>query len=61
MHPKFTLQKLAYIHNSPVVAGIVDEPEAYVHSSARNYVRQTDVQLPVVLIDFGVTEGYVAI
>ena len=60
LHPKFTLQKLAYIHNNPVVAGIVDEPEAYVHSSARNYVGRTDVQLPVVLIDFGITEGYVA-
>lgn len=47
------MQKLAYIHNNPVVADIVDEPEAYVHSSARNYVERTDVQLPVVLIDFG--------
>jgi len=44
-----------------VVAGIVDEPEAYVHSSARNNVGRTDVQLPVVPIDFGVIEGYVAI
>lgn len=30
-------QKLAYIHNNPVVAGIVDEPENYLYSSARDY------------------------
>lgn len=61
LHPKFTLQKLDFIHKNSVVADIVDELEAYMHSSARNYVGRTDVQLPVVLIDFWVTEGYVAI
>ena len=30
-------QKLAYIHNNPVEAGIVDEPESYLYSSARDY------------------------
>lgn len=30
-------QKLDYLHNNPVVAGIVDKPEAYVYSSARDY------------------------
>ncbi|GAB4047381.1 REP-associated tyrosine transposase [Spirosoma litoris] len=30
-------QKLAYIHNNPVEAGFVDEPEDYLYSSARNY------------------------
>ena len=30
-------QKLAYIHNNPVKAGIVDEEEHYVYSSARDY------------------------
>jgi putative transposase len=30
-------QKLDYIHNNPVKEGIVDRPEEYVYSSARNY------------------------
>ncbi len=30
-------QKLDYIHNNPVKAGFVDEPEAYLYSSARDY------------------------
>lgn len=30
-------QKLEYIHNNPVKAGIVDEPEHYIYSSARDY------------------------
>jgi len=35
--PEFTIQKLNYIHNNPVEAGIVDKPEDYVCSSARDY------------------------
>jgi len=34
---KFFLQKLNYIHNNPVRAGLVKEPEAYRYSSASNY------------------------
>jgi REP element-mobilizing transposase RayT len=30
-------QKLDYLHNNPVAAGWVDEPEHYLHSSARDY------------------------
>ncbi|MFI5158344.1 MAG: transposase [Sphingobacteriales bacterium] len=30
-------QKLDYIHNNPVTAGIVEKPEDYLYSSARNY------------------------
>ncbi|TRX44928.1 transposase [Fulvivirga sp. M361] len=30
-------QKLSYLHNNPVEAGIVDEPESYLYSSARDY------------------------
>lgn len=30
-------QKLDYIHNNPVEAGIVQKPEDYLYSSARNY------------------------
>ena len=43
MHPvelttkKFTNQKMDYIHNNPVEAGIVDEPHHYLLSSARDY------------------------
>jgi REP element-mobilizing transposase RayT len=35
--PEFTIQKLNYIHNNPVEAGIVDRPEDYLYSSARDY------------------------
>ena len=31
--------KLHYIHNNPVEAGLVNKPEDYKYSSARNYVR----------------------
>ncbi|SDT26212.1 Transposase IS200 like [Mucilaginibacter mallensis] len=30
-------QKLDYVHNNPVTAGWVDEPEHYLYSSARDY------------------------
>jgi REP-associated tyrosine transposase len=30
-------QKLEYIHNNPVKAGIVEKPEDYLYSSARDY------------------------
>ena len=33
----FTKQKLDYIHYNPVEAGIVDKPEDYIYSSARDY------------------------
>ena len=34
---QFTDQKLDYIHNNPVEAGIVDKAEEYLYSSARDY------------------------
>lgn len=34
---KFIYQKLNYIHNNPVKDGIVENPEDYLYSSARNY------------------------
>ncbi len=34
---KFKDQKLDYIHNNPVEAGLVDIPEDYRYSSARDY------------------------
>ncbi|MCB9251872.1 MAG: transposase [Flavobacteriales bacterium] len=33
----FSMQKLEYIHNNPVEAGIVDKAEDYIYSSARDY------------------------
>jgi putative transposase len=30
--------KVDYIHNNPVVAGLVEKPEDYLYSSARNYI-----------------------
>ena len=42
-HPKelisesFTKQKINYTHYNPVEAGIVDKPEEYIYSSARDY------------------------
>ena len=34
---KFIEQKINYIHNNPVRAGLVEKPEDYLYSSARNY------------------------
>ena len=33
----FIDQKINYIHNNPVEAGIVEKPEEYIYSSAKNY------------------------
>ena len=35
--PSFAAQKLNYIHNNPVDAGIVDKAEEYIYSSAKDY------------------------
>ena len=35
--PQFAAQKLEYIHNNPVEAGIVEKAEEYIYSSARDY------------------------
>jgi putative transposase len=37
LQPTLTKQKIDYIHNNPVRAGIVDSPEDYLYSSARDY------------------------
>jgi putative transposase len=34
---EFTMQKLDYIHSNPVTAGIVEYPEHYLYSSAKDY------------------------
>ena len=38
--PKFIVQKMDYIHNNPVVAGIVANSWEYLYSSARDYHEQ---------------------
>lgn len=59
--PKFSWQKVNYIHNNPVKAGIVDKAEEYLYSSARNYAGREDYVIPVKILDFGVTEGFVMV
>ncbi|MCX2742675.1 transposase [Mangrovivirga sp. M17] len=48
---KFINQKLAYIHNNPVEAEIVDEPEEYLYSSARDYCGNKKGLLKVTIIE----------
>ena len=47
---KFIEQKLNYIHNNPVAGEIVDEPEEYSYSSARDYFTKKKGYLDVELI-----------
>ena len=46
----FLDQKLEYIHRNPVVAEIVEEPEYYLYSSARNYAGMAGL-LDVILLE----------
>ena len=49
--PAFTVQKINYIHNNPVEAGIIEKPEHYLYSSARDYYFGKNVGLlPVLFI-----------
>ena len=43
--PQFTVQKLNYIHNNPVEAGIVEKAEEYLYSSAGAYHYQRNCGL----------------
>jgi hypothetical protein len=38
---EFYRQKLDYIHMNPVRQAIVERPEEYLYSSARNYIGET--------------------
>jgi REP element-mobilizing transposase RayT len=44
--PKFIQEKIDYLHNNPVRAGLVEKPEDYLYSSARYYAGM-DCLLPV--------------
>ncbi|HPE17419.1 MAG TPA: transposase [Tenuifilaceae bacterium] len=46
----FMAEKLDYLHNNPVRAGLVDKPEDYRYSSARNYA-EMDGLLEIVFLD----------
>jgi REP element-mobilizing transposase RayT len=46
---KFIYQKLNYIHQNPVIERLVEKPEEYIYSSAKNYA-DLDSVLDVVLI-----------
>jgi len=46
---KFIKQKIDYIHNNPVVDKIVENPEDYIFSSARNYAA-LDAALEVTIL-----------
>jgi hypothetical protein len=41
----FTDQKLEYVHNNPVEAGIVKKAKEYVYNSARDYYEGKNVGL----------------
>lgn len=56
--PKWINQKLSYIHLNPVEAGIVDLPEHYLYSSARNYVGQEGL-IAVEILDFPNSVGFI--
>jgi len=55
--PKAIRINLNYIHNNPVVAGIVDLPEHYLNSSASNYhqthlrEQQTNCKIEIDLLE----------
>ena len=44
---EFTLDKLTYLHNNPVKAGIVDKTEEYLLRSARDYYFGKGGSLPI--------------
>jgi hypothetical protein len=48
--PRVIHQKLNYIHYNPVVAGIVERPEDYLYSSARDYYGGKGL-IDVILLD----------
>ncbi len=49
---KFTAQKLNYIHLNPVRAGLVEKPEDWLYSSARNYINQPAL-MEIDIMDLG--------
>ena len=48
--PSILHQKLDYIHYNPVAAGIVEKPEDYLYSSARDYCGLLGL-IEIILVD----------
>jgi hypothetical protein len=49
---KFMCQKLNYMHNNPVAAGLVYKAEEYVYSSAADYFNSRQIsKVKVALLD----------
>ena len=48
---RFIKQKLRYVHNNPMVDEVVDEPEHYRYSSARDYYSKRKGYLDVEIIE----------
>jgi hypothetical protein len=57
--PLVTFQKIDYVHNNPLAAGIVSESEHYLHSSARDYAGIKGILNVEILERPGSLEGYV--
>jgi REP element-mobilizing transposase RayT len=48
---EFIREKIEYIHYNPVRAGIVEKPEDYLYSSARNYASlYAPIEIPVLIL-----------
>jgi REP element-mobilizing transposase RayT len=48
---EFIKQRIEYIHNNPVKAGIVQYPEDYLYSSARNYASlEAPIDIPILVL-----------
>lgn len=50
INEKFTWRKVLYIHNNPVRAGFVNQPEDWLYSSARNYMEMDALLKEVVCL-----------
>lgn len=55
---EWVLQKINYIHRNPVKNGLVDVPEAYRYSSARQYLGQCGL-IDIEILEFGSDIGYI--
>lgn len=47
----FAIQKLNYIHDNPVAAGFVTQPQHFALSSAIDYYENRAGQLPIAIMD----------
>lgn len=50
--PSFAQQKIEYLHNNPVRKGLVDAPEQWRYSSARNYLLNDESGMEIDRLEF---------